>query len=275
LETAAAADPPEQSLETPLDAGSAAGEEPPTNAGPLITDRSYTDENIRITIDTYRRQDTTIYLADIVVSGVEYLKTALAKDRYGRNIRDTTSAMAAEHGAILAINGDYYGVRDAGCVLRNGTLYRDAGNGEALVMDWQGDLRCVSEASLTQADIESAWQIWSFGPVLIKDGQIAVGAGTEIQGRSAPSNPRTAIGQAGPLHYVMIVSDGRTRTDRGLSLLELAEEFALRGCTIAYNLDGGGSSSMVFNGQVLNRPTTNGRTIDEREVSDIVYAGYR
>ena len=44
--------------------------------------------------------------------------------------------------------------------------------------------------------------------------------------------------------------------------------------TTAYNLDGGGSSTMYFNGEVINKPTTNGRSIKERSVSDIVYIGY-
>ena len=43
------------------------------------------------------------------------------------------------------------------------------------------------------------------------------------------------------------------------------------GVTTAYNLDGGGSSTMVFNGTVMNQPTTDGNTISERKVSDIVY----
>ena len=43
------------------------------------------------------------------------------------------------------------------------------------------------------------------------------------------------------------------------------------GCTVAYNLDGGGSSTMVFNGTVINKPTTNGNRISERAVSDIIY----
>lgn len=46
------------------------------------------------------------------------------------------------------------------------------------------------------------------------------------------------------------------------------------GCETAYNLDGGGSSTMVLNGTVINNPTTNVKKIKEREVSDIVYIGY-
>ena len=45
------------------------------------------------------------------------------------------------------------------------------------------------------------------------------------------------------------------------------------GVTTAYNLDGGGSSTLYFNGKVVNNPTTNGNTISERKVSDIVYIG--
>ena len=85
---------------------------------------------------------------------------------------------------------------------------------------------------------------------------------------------RTAIGIIDELHYVFIVSDGRTDESEGLSLYELAEFMQSLGTTVAYNLDGGGSSTMVFNGEVINNPTTNGKSIKERSVSDIVYIGY-
>lgn len=66
-------------------------------------------------------------------------------------------------------------------------------------------------------------------------------------------------------------SDGRTSESQGLSLKQLAEFMKELNVTTAYNLDGGGSSTMYFNGQIINKPTTNGRNIQEREVSDIVY----
>lgn len=76
-----------------------------------------------------------------------------------------------------------------------------------------------------------------------------------------------------PLHYVIIVSDGRTNESQGLSLYQLANLFVEEGCTVAYNLDGGGSSTLWFNGEVINHPT-DGNQDGEREVSDIVYVGY-
>ncbi|MDR1801027.1 MAG: phosphodiester glycosidase family protein [Lachnospiraceae bacterium] len=244
-------------------------------AKPVITETSYDDENISINIETTRINDTTVHIADIIVKDVQYLKTALANNQYGRNIDETTSEMASEHNAIFAINGDYYGFRDNGYVLRNGNLYRTGGEGEALVLDLAGNLTSVNESEISEDIAGDAWQIWSFGPTLVEDGEIAVGENSEISGKSAKSNPRTAIGQIGPLHYVAIVSEGRTSENAGLSLYQLAEVFVSRGCTIAYNLDGGGSSTMVFNGQVINNPTTNGRKIKEREVSDIIYVGYQ
>jgi exopolysaccharide biosynthesis protein len=241
---------------------------------PVITGTSYSDENISIKIETVRKYETTIFIADITISAIEYLKTAFAKNTYGRNISETTSSMAAARSAIFAINGDYYGFRESGYVLRNGTFYRNTGANSALIMDTSGDFYCKDEGSLSGEDSDRAWQIWSFGPALVLDGRLVVNSGSEVTGRSAPSNPRTAIGQAGPLHYIAIVSNGRTSNDRGLSLLQLAELFGERGCSTAYNLDGGGSSCMVFNGKVLNNPTTYGSRIVEREISDIIYIGY-
>ena len=88
------------------------------------------------------------------------------------------------------------------------------------------------------------------------------------------SNPRTAIGIVDNLHYIILVSDGRTSESIGLSLYETAQVMAEYGCHTAYNLDGGGSSTLYFNGKIINNPTTNGKRISERSVSDIVYIGY-
>lgn len=240
-----------------------------------ITDSSYEDSNIKINITTKKEYDTAIYIADIQITDISYLKTALANNTYGRNIKATTSEIAQSNDAIFAINGDYYGFRDYGYVLRNGTLYRDTtGEAEDLVIDNTGNFSFIdeSDSSSESLDLTTIWQILSFGPALMRDGEIVVDSNSEVS-QSKSSNPRTAIGMIAPLHYVIIVSDGRTSESAGLSLLELAQTFADLGCQSAYNLDGGGSSTMYFNGEIVNIPT-DGRSIGEREVSDIVYIGY-
>lgn len=243
----------------------------------VITENSYEDDNIKINIETIRKYDSTIYVADIQVSDISYLKTALAYNTYGRNIKATTSEIAEENNAIFAINGDFYGFRNSGYVLRNGVAYRDSArsgtDNEDLVIDNSGNFSIINENEESMDSlISDAWQIFSFGPALVENGEIVVNSSSEVS-QSMNSNPRTAIGEISPLHYIFIVSDGRTQESAGLSLLELAQEFAERGCTTAYNLDGGGSSTMYFNGEVINNPT-NGRSSKEREVSDIVYFGY-
>lgn len=245
---------------------------------PVITDSSYDDGSISIRISTMRRLDTDIYIADITVEDPDCLRTALAGNAFGRNLTDTTSSIAREHNAILAINGDYYGFRDAGYVMRGGYLYRELAandqNQEDLVILEDGTLQILAEVDYTAQEMQEmgARDIFSFGPGLIIDGQISVREGEEVD-RAQVTNPRTAIGVLSPLHYIFVVSDGRTDESVGLSLLELAQLMQDLGCTLAYNLDGGGSSTIWFNGKVLNRPTTFGDKISERKVSDIIYIG--
>ena len=245
----------------------------PTTTDVICTDNTYSDANVSISIEKIRAYDSTVYVADVVLSSPEYLQTALANNVYGRNVKDTTSSIAENVNAILAINGDYYGSRESGYVIRNGVLYRSKANknAEDLVIYRDGTFEIVNESQISaQALLDSgAWNVFSFGPALVVEGEIAVGAGEEV-GRAMASNPRTAIGIVDELHYLFVVSDGRTSESEGLSLRELAQVLQDLGATTAYNLDGGGSSTMVFRGQIINNPTTNGKRISERSVSDIV-----
>ena len=248
-----------------------------TTTAPISTDTEYHDDQIDIVLTTMRVENTTVYVADVQLADISLLKTALAGNTYARNLTETTSVQAANAGAILAINGDYYGAQERGYVLRNGVLYRASAQSgtDALVNGADGNFRIINEGE-TSADTlvrEGAWQVLTFGPALIKDGQVTVSSSDEV-GRAMTSNPRTAIGQISEGHYLLVVSDGRTKESTGLSLRQLAELMQSLGAQIAYNLDGGGSSTMVFQGRVVNNPTTNGRSIRERSVSDIVYIGY-
>lgn len=243
----------------------------------VSTGTTYSDDNIQITLTEYRENDTTVYVADVVLSSPEYLQTAFAQSSYGRNVTEKTSEMAQDAGAILAINGDYYGAQKKGYVIRDGVLYRDTAKTDQqdLVIYEDGTMKIISEDEVTAEELleEGTKEVLSFGPALITDGEIAVTESDEV-GKAMASNPRTAIGMIDDLHYVFVVSDGRTEESEGLSLLELAQFMDSLGVKTAYNLDGGGSSTMYFNGEVINQPTTNGKSIQERSVSDIVYIGY-
>lgn len=268
---------------TAVSTAASSGESPVFDApaGHELSASSYEDGNISINIECVQETGTTVHMADVRLAGVELLRTALADDTFGRNIKAETSEIARANNAILAINGDYYGFRNSGYVLRNGVLYRESPRNarndegvEDLVINRDGDFEIISEGEspVDALDLEEIWQIFSFGPALVENSQVVVDENSEVS-RSMNSNPRTAIGQVGPLHYLLVVADGRTASSEGLSLLELARLMEERGCITAYNLDGGGSSTMYFNGEVINQPT-DGRKQGEREVSDIVYIGY-
>jgi len=254
----------EENTETP--------EVEPTITEPVITDMSYHDENIDLTIEKFDENGVVFYVAELKLSDAKYLRTALAKGKFGKNITEKTSRMAKENNALFAINGDYYGFNDNGVIMRNGQLLREKPRKSrcGLVIDKNGDLLIIDEKSLTSDKLSavSAVQCFSFGPTLIVDGEININE----TGKSKDRNPRTAIGQIEPLHYIFIVVDGRTKLSRGMKFPALAEEFEKRGCVTAYNLDGGGSATMWFNGKVINSPH-DGKRAGEREISDIIYIG--
>lgn len=156
-------------------------------------------------------------------------------------------------------------------------LYRSTAKSatqEDLVIYADGSFEIIREGDITAEELlaNGAVQVLSFGPALVEDGEISVDANDEV-GKAMASNPRTAIGILENGHYLFVVSDGRTSESEGLDLLDLAEFLKSLGCKTAYNLDGGGSSTMVFAGTLINNPTTSGNSTKERAVSDILYIG--
>ena len=244
-----------------------------------VTDSSYKDENFSINLSETTVNNTQVYVADITLSSSDYLKTAFAQNAYGTNVTAKTSVTAADNNAILAVNGDYYGANSTGYVIRNGVVYRDtvrenSNNGDLAIYK-DGSFKIIYEDQISAEQLvkDGVINLLAFGPALVENGEIAVGKNQEV-GQAMASNPRTAIGIIDENHYFIVVSDGRTSESEGLSLYQLAEVMKSYGAKIAYNLDGGGSSTLYFNGQVINKPTTGGNKISERAVSDIVYIGY-
>ena len=133
-----------------------------------------------------------------------------------------------------------------------------------IIMDREEEIRAFT-SNIVQA--------FTFGPGLVIDGVKT----TEFPLKANTPNKETqriAIAQMGPLSYLVVTTEGPENPgSTGLTLPEFAQVLYDLGAQNAYNLDGGGSSTLYFNGRVLNNPTTNGRTISERAVSDIVYIG--
>mgnify|MGYP000896338492 CR=1 FL=1 len=254
-----------------------------TSASVIADDWSYQSETVSITVrqvTTGSGNATVTYsVADVVVTDATQLSSAFAKNSFGRNIIAYTSQIAAENNAVFAINGDYYGFRSDGIVIRNGVIFRDSPARSGLAFYRDGSMQVYDETRTSaQALLDAGvWNTLSFGPALIDDGVVATNlADVEIDTNFGNhsiqgANPRTGIGLIDNNHFVFVVVDGRSPGySRGVTLTEFAQIFQELGCREAYNLDGGGSSTMYFMGRVVNNPL--GRN-QERGTSDILFIG--
>ena len=241
----------------------------------------YASSTATISIDTVvtgsGNDKVTVYVADVQVSDATIIRAAFAEDTFGTNVIAKTSDIAAQASAVLAINGDYYGFRDTGIVIRNGVAYRDAGTRQGLLLSTDGTLSLYDETSTSADDLlaKGAWQTWSFGPGLVNGGAIVEGIDdveidTNVGNHSVQGNqPRTAIGMIAANHFLFAAVDGRSAGySRGMTMTELAQLLLDRGVQVGYNLDGGGSTTMVLDGDLINDPLGRDR---ERGTSDIIY----
>lgn len=263
--------------------GTASTADSATDSTAQTTDSSYTSDGATINISSVATgsgdSTVTYYVADVVLTDATVLQSAFANNSFGENITETTSDTAADHNAVFAINGDYYGFRDTGIVIRNGVVYRDEGARQGLAFYRDGTAEVYDETTTTAAQLvaDGVWNTLSFGPAVLQDGDVVDGiedieVDTNVGNHSIQGEqPRTAVGILGTNHLVFVVVDGRSPGySAGVTMTGLAGIMQDLGATTAYNLDGGGSSTMYFNGGLVNNPL--GQT-KERGTSDILYIG--
>ena len=241
------------------------------------SDYEYTDDTRFIHIDRIEQDGIVYFVADVQIKSASQFGTALSGGRYGGG-NEALSAMAEKAGAVLAINADNYGAHEYGVIIRDGTLYRTRETTRnMLIVDQNADLSVRAERDGENPEelgneliAQGVMHTFEFGPELVRDGA-AVEFNPDFNVISTRSNrrePRTAIGQIGPKHYVIIVADGRQDGySKGMTLQELQQLFVDYGAVTAMNLDGGGSSELWLNGEILNKPSGG----KERSMSDIIW----
>ncbi len=236
---------------------------------PVLTQDSYQSEYISIRIirerDEESRSDVTI--ADIYVSSVEYLRRGFALDKWDGEMR-SIKTIAKDSGAILAMTGDYAGLLSAGLVAGNGVVYRKTDNrvrDNCLILK-DGQMLTFRRREMNVAEVldDGIWHSFLFGPALLEQGE----AITSFDAAIRPANPRSSIGYYEPGHYCFVLVDGRSTANRGMTLEQLSAFMKNLGCRTAYNLDGGQSAILWFNGEIINKPYKGGRRL-----MDIVYVG--
>ena len=230
---------------------------------------SYEDERRSVVINQVSEDNLTYFVADVQLADVSVWKSIYSSDR------QTLTDFVSGSDAVLAINGDDFGTHKYGVILRNGELLRERDTTRhMLIVANDGHLSMVTDRrknghkELSDRLLsENAWQAYEFGPALVENGEALTfpKAFDVISTRSTRKEPRTAIGQISPLHYCVIVVDGRQPGySDGISLQDLQQLFLRYGAQTAFNLDGGGSAEMWFQGEILNQPSSD----HERKISD-------
>ena len=232
-----------------------------TDGDVVQTENSYKSGNINITVSKIEEDGILYHIADIYITDIRYLRGGFSNGVYTAHsapIRETASL----YNAVVALSGDNYRARYEGIVVRNGVLYRDTRYADICVLYTDGVMATFADEDFDlEAESEKGlWQVWSFGPMLLDNGQ----AMTEYNSELRRPNPRAAIGYFEPGHYCFVQVDGRIAESKGMTLEELSQLFADLGCTAAYNLDGGKSSGFVWQGELLSYPYN-------RPISDIIY----
>jgi len=226
----------------------------------------YRDENVSLTLTTHAENGVTYYVADFYIRHITSLRTAMATEEFTTGVADSVLNMARANDALLAVSGDYFGIRQRGIVIRNGQVYRKTKAHQICVLYYDGTMETYSfsEFDVEKAIAGGAWQAWDFGPALLgKDGKAISEFETGISGE----NPRIGIGYYEPGHYCLVAVDGRQSHSRGMTLAEMSALFEDMGCRRAYNLDGGHSAVMVYENDLFSSPSKG----EGRDISDIIY----
>lgn len=269
---------PDPAQAAPIALDAAAGSVPLESG--YLSSRVYEDPTIRVEIQEDRYCETPMYVARVQLTDASQLRTVLA-GKYGSQRTALATTMAGRANAVFAINGDYYSYITSGIVVRQGHTwrYREDKTLDALMIDTNGDLHAVlgiDKATLDAAYQElggsveeggSILQAFTFGPALVVNGERAHDVFVRTDHSQDKRTQRMVIAQNGPLSYVIVCCEGPDNVDsQGLTLEEMAQYMLSLGVKTAYNLDGGGSTTMVFRGEKINALSSS----KNRSVSDVI-----
>ena len=259
-------------VELPLDAKQ--GMEPLEEG--FLAEWQYEDPSISVKIEKGRLYETNYVVAHVKVANASQLRTVMASNYYSPSTL-SGETMARRTNAVLAINGDYFSSRNgAGYVARQGKVYRtkcDKAQFDILIIDKQGDLHILQNA--TNEELKT-WENdvvngFTFGPGLIGNGEVKryTAADVTIDCAVEKSAQRMCLAQIGPLEYLCICSEGPEDPGSvGMTLDQFTDLVAsFEGIQNAYNLDGGSSCHVVFDGKKINAPLNPKR----RPLCDMIY----
>ena len=227
------------------------------------TDTAYKSQNVAIEITTHRTCGTDVYVADIWVKDLECLQRIYGADKWGTE-HETVPEIVEGTDAIIALTGDSAQNFTAGWVIGNGVVERDVRNRkrDLCILYRNGEMVTLLAENVDHekvgTEVPDIWQTFLFGPTLLDENGKAYSDFRDSNVRYA--NPRSVIGYYEPGHYCFVQIDGRStksaleegKKNGGMTLTETAAFMESLGCAAAYNLDGGRSSMLWYNGDVIS-----------------------
>ena len=239
-----------------------------------FTEDGYSDPSITVTMEHVWVGKARFNVARVKITDPSQMRIGLAAP-FGSSRTRKVSEMAKKSNAIVAISGDYFSNNEGGYVIRMGEVYRRKPfkQRDMLVTDINGDFHIIPQSKISsvvndiKANEDKIINIINFGPALVIDGELQEMPEKSI-GNIHALEPRCAIGQLGPLEYMLVVVDGRGAAGSEGALVKTMAQFMYeQGCQQAYTLDGGNSALMYFNGANYSQK----KAENERDISDIIY----
>lgn len=242
----------------------------PNPAG-YVGEMYYSDPSLTISIEKGRQEECDFWVADIRIAHPSQLRTAAA-DGFDSDMVMPATALANRMNAVLAIDGDYYNYKSEGFTLRQGELFENklTGKRDVLYIDEDGDFhiqRLARKGSgRKEIDGKKVVNAFFFGPTLVENGELNDNFACDGMACGDPSQ-RMCIAQVGKLHYKVICCGAPERGSEGMTIRQFAKLVYSCGVQTAYNLDGGNSTMLIFNGEKLN-DVDNPKA---RDIADIIY----
>ena len=234
--------------------------------GEIISDdMSYRSADLSVDIDVVEQDGHVFYVAEVYFSSMDNFMPVFANGKF-HNGYQTVSQMSQENDAVFAVNSDSCSVEDYGIIVRYGEVYRDILAADHMAVYNDGSLKTFPDRNISAEYLikKGALHVFVFGPKLLNGGKPI---DNFMYSHIRSPHPRTAVGMIEPYHYYFVVVDGRSDYSSSITLEDLSKFMADLGCVDAYNLDGGGSSTMVLNGKLINKPE--GGT-EEREIDGAI-----
>ena len=244
-------------------------------------DYFYEDPTIRVSIsyketteymEGYRGRNMGYWVVDVKVGHASQLRTAAAES-FNTETTLPVSDIANRVNAVVAINGDYFARHKEGYAIRQGSLIRDKlkGNRDALLIDEDGDFHVYhlpEKGSLTDTvNGKKVTNAFYFGPILVENGEVPKKLPNFTFLKPDKYYARLAICQVDKLHYKLILTTMEQDYTLGIRLKDFAKLCQAEGAQIAYNLDGGLSTTLFFNNKRINEQ----KKVNFRSIPDIVY----